>query len=110
MSKGGCEPLISSAFLSVGSRPNIRFEVRDMGAILAMVGEGLGVTIVPELALPHHPEGLAGLRTVPLDPPVRRRLALASRSLESASPAATAFVQLAQQPPREHIETMLGQQ
>lgn len=108
MSKGGCEPLISSAFRSVGCRPSIRFEVRDMGAILAMVGEGLGVTIVPELALPHHPEGLADLRTVPLDPPVRRRLALATRSLEGASTATTAFVRLAQQPSREHTETMLG--
>ena len=34
MSKGGCEPLISSAFRSAGCEPNIRFEVRDMGAII----------------------------------------------------------------------------
>lgn len=96
MSKGGCEPLISSAFRSAGCEPSTRFEVRDMGAILAMVGEGLGVTIVPELALPRHPEDLADLRTVPLDPPVRRRLALATRSLDTSPPAANAFFQLAQ--------------
>ncbi len=108
MSKGGCEPLISSAFHSAGCEANTRFEVRDMGAILAMVGEGLGLTVVPELALPHHPESLAGLRTMPLDPPVRRRLALAARSFETASPAATAFVRLAEELSRDRPEALLG--
>ena len=107
MSKGGCEPLISSAFRSAGCEPNIRFEVRDMGAILAMVGEGLGVTVVPELALPRHPESLADLRTVPLDPPVRRHLALAARSFGTASSAA-AFVRLAGELSRDRPEASLG--
>ena len=107
MSEGGCEPLISSAFRSAGREPDTRFEVRDMGTILAMVGEGLGVTIAPELALPRHPEMLTGLRTVPLDPPVRRYLALAARSLEAASPAATAFVQLAGELSRDRSEALL---
>ena len=40
MSEGGCEPLISSAFRSAGREPDTRFEVRDMGTILAMIGEG----------------------------------------------------------------------
>ncbi|MDP9478452.1 MAG: LysR family transcriptional regulator [Actinomycetota bacterium] len=107
MSKGGCEPLISSAFRSAGREPDTRFEVRDMGTILAMVGEGLGVTIVPELALPRQPGMLTGLRTVPLDPPVQRHLALAVRSLEAASPAATAFVQLAGELSRDPSEALL---
>lgn len=108
MSKGGCEPLISSAFRSAGCQPNIRFEVRDMGTILAMVGEGLGITVVPELALPLHPESLTELRTVSLEPPVRRHLALAVRSLEIASPAATAFVRLAEELSRDRPEVLLG--
>ncbi|MDP9457195.1 MAG: LysR family transcriptional regulator [Actinobacteria bacterium] len=107
MSKGGCEPLISSAFRSAGHEPAVRFEVRDMGTILAMVGEGLGVTVAPELALPQHPAMLEGLRTVPLRPSVRRHLALAVRSLETASPAAAAFVQMALESPRDHPETLL---
>lgn len=110
MSKGGCEPLISSAFRSAGCRPSTRFEVQDMSTILAMVSEGLGVTVVPELALPRHPESLEDLRTVPLDPPVQRCLALATRSLDTASPAATAFVNLARRPSEERIEALLGRQ
>lgn len=108
MSKGGCEPLIFSAFRSAGCEPNTRFEVRDMGAILAMVVEDLGVTVVPELALPRRSEGLEDLCTVPLDPPVRRRLALATRSLDTASPAATAFVGLTRQSSEKRIEALLG--
>lgn len=79
-----------------------------MDTILAMVGEGLGVTVVPELALPRRSEGLEDLRTVPLDPPVRRRLALAMRSLDTASPAATAFVGLAKRSSEERIGALLG--
>lgn len=79
-----------------------------MGTILAMVGEGLGITVVPELALPLHPESLTELRTVSLEPPVRRHLALAVRSLEIASPAATAFVRLAEELSRDRPEVLLG--
>jgi DNA-binding transcriptional LysR family regulator len=97
MSTGGCEPLISAAFRSAGFAPDTRFEVKDVGTILAMVGEGLGVTVVPELALPQDPETLRGVCALPLDPPVRRRLALAVRSLATASPAALAFIEQARQ-------------
>lgn len=107
MSQGGCEPLISSAFRSAGCEPNTRYEVRDMGAILAMVGEGLGVTIVPELALPRYPETLPDLCTVPLDPAVRRCLALAARAFGTASPAAAAFVGLAEELSQDRTEEAL---
>jgi DNA-binding transcriptional LysR family regulator len=99
MSKGGCEPLISAAFRQAGLVPDVRFEVRETGTILAMVGEGLGVSVLPELALPGTTDGLRGTRALSLDPPVRRRLALAVRSLESASPAAAAFVEQARSLP-----------
>lgn len=95
MSTGGCEPLILAAFRSAGCVPQTRFEVKEVGTILAMVGERLGITIVPELALPHDLESLPGVCALPLDPPVRRRLALAVRSFATASPAAAAFVEQA---------------
>lgn len=101
MSKGGCEPLISAAFRSAGVAPDVRFRVREMGTILAMIGEGLGVSVVPELALPQAREDLPLVRALPLDPPVHRRLALAVRSLESASPAAVAFVEQARSLPSD---------
>jgi len=90
LSKGGCEPLIRSIFQATGAPPRVHYEANDMGAVLALVREGLGVTIVPALALPTSPEGI---RIMPLDPPVRRRLALATRTLTEASPATAAFIQ-----------------
>ncbi len=96
MSMGGCEPLITAVFRAAGVVPDIRFEVRDVGTILAMVGEGLGVTIVPELALPQNLDSLSSVRALALNPPVRRRLALAVRSLATASPATMAFIEQAQ--------------
>ena len=93
MSKGGCEPLITAAFRSAGLRPDTRYEAREVGTVLAMVEEGLGVTLVPELALPAG--GARRVRTVPLEPPIERRLALGIRSLRTASPATKAFLDLA---------------
>lgn len=61
MSNGGCESVISAAFHARGRVPDTRFTVRDMGTILAMATEGLGVTVIPELALPQHPTRLTGL-------------------------------------------------
>ncbi len=90
LSKGGCEPLIRSIFRAAGASPRVHYEAGDMGAVLALVREGLGVTIVPALALPSSPEGV---RVLPLDPPVRRRLALATRASAGASPATAAFIQ-----------------
>jgi len=89
MSKGGCEPLIRTIFEGVGVTPHVAFEASDMGAVLAMVQEDLGVTIVPRLALP-----AASLHASVLsfDPPVHRRLGLAVRSYASLSPAMKAFL------------------
>ncbi len=90
LSKGGCEPLIRSIFQATGATPRVHYEANDMAAVLALVREGLGVTIVPALALPTSPEGV---HVMPLDPPVRRHLALATRTLAEVSPAAVAFIQ-----------------
>ena len=62
---------------------------------------------MPELALLRQPEMLTSLRTVPLDPPARRHLTLVFRSLEAASPATTAFVQLAGELSRDRSEALL---
>lgn len=93
MSRGGCEPLIRSIFRSSGLTPDVRFDVRDMETILALVAEGLGVSLAPKLALPH---SLKGVRAIPLHPSVRRKLALAVHSLETVSPATIAFMEQAQ--------------
>ena len=94
LSKGGCEPLIMALFRKAKAFPNTQFEVRDMGTILAMVQEGIGITIVPEFALSTM---LTGVHVLHLRPSVLRRLALAVSSFSTASPAVTAFLHHAQQ-------------
>lgn len=92
MSKAGCKPVITAMFRKAKVKPLTQFEVIDLRTIFAMVQEGMGVTIVPEMALPSN---LTGLQILHLEPSVMRRLAFAVPSLEAASPAVTVFLQLA---------------
>jgi DNA-binding transcriptional LysR family regulator len=89
MSKAGCEPLIQRIYRQQGLTPNVRYEARDISTVLGMVREGLGISIVPELALP---EKVPGIRLVPLRPMIRREIVVAIRSDQSTSPAAKAFL------------------
>ncbi|MFI6738805.1 LysR substrate-binding domain-containing protein [Nonomuraea sp. NPDC050451] len=90
MSTGGCEPLITALAREAGARLRCHYRVRDTNSILAMVAEGLGVTVVPELSLPaHHP----GVHAVPLEPASERTILLALPA--DPLPAATAFAELA---------------
>ncbi len=72
--------------------PPIRYQASDGATILAMVREGLGITILPRGMLPDKLEGIAG---IPLDPPRQIQIGLAVRSQETASPGAALFVQTA---------------
>lgn len=85
--RGGCEAVVRSLLGHVA--PPSRHEVRDMGTLFALVREGLGVTMVPSLALAVLP---ADLKALPLDPPVRRAIGLAVRSPHALSPAVAAFI------------------
>lgn len=92
MSTGGCEPLITALARDSGVRLRSHYRVRDTNSILAMVAEHLGVTIMPELALPaEHP----GLSAVPLRPDATRTVLLAVPADASPLPAASAFCELA---------------
>jgi len=72
--------------------PPIRYQASDGATILAMVREGLGITILPRMMFPEKLEGVAG---IPLDPPLQLQIGLAVRSQETASPGAMLFVQTA---------------
>jgi DNA-binding transcriptional LysR family regulator len=69
-----------------------RYEASEVHTILAMIREGLGITILPEMLLPSQ---LDGLHTLSLDPPVFYRFGLGVRSQRGASPAARLFIQAA---------------
>lgn len=88
MSAGGCEPAIRRLHdqhrvpLAPASR------VTDMATLLAMVREGLGVSIVPALSLGASHDGITAL---PLRPRAPRTLLLSAKDA-GLSPAAGAFL------------------
>ncbi len=82
---------IHRALDQAGIRPNIRFSTKDDYAILAMVEQGLGVSIVPQLLLRGSQKEL---EIRPLDPPVTRTIALAVPVGEE-SPVVDAFAETA---------------
>ena len=71
-------------------KPNVRFTTKDDYAIIAMVEQGLGVSIMPELLLQGHRNGIAAR---PLDPPASRMLALAVPAGDRAGPATRRFAE-----------------
>lgn len=74
-----------------GVKPDIKFTTKDDYAILAMVEQGLGVSIVPELLLKGRRENL---EVRPLIPRASRTIALAIPD-EDALPVVEAFVRTA---------------
>lgn len=74
-----------------GVKPNIKFTTKDDYAILAMVEQGLGVSIVPELLLRGRRENLV---VRPLEPQAARTIALAIPE-SNALPVVEAFAQTA---------------
>ena len=59
---------------AAGVRPNVRFTTKDDYAIIAMVGQGLGISVVPELLLGGRHDDIA---VRPLIPAAKRVIALA---------------------------------
>ncbi len=72
LSDGGCEPLLHQMHQAAGLRLQPARRVRDMATLLALVAEQLGVTVVPELALPAGHQ----LAVVPVTPTAHRALYL----------------------------------
>lgn len=59
---------------AAGVSPSMKFTTKDDYAIIAMVANGLGMSIMPELLLEGHAEKV---RVMELDPPAHRTIALA---------------------------------
>lgn len=73
--------------------PTIRYQATDSATILAMVREGLGVTILPRTVLPKKLDGLVAL---PINPPQALQIGLVTKEQATISPAAELFIQTAQ--------------
>lgn len=84
MKRAGFEPS--------NTRQPIRYQASNSATTIAMVREGLGITLVPRTVLSRKVDGVVALS---LDPPQELRIGLVVRSHEIASPAAKLFVQTA---------------
>ena len=85
--------LLEKAGFEAGqAKQRIRYQASDSTTILAMVREGLGITLMPRQILPKKLEGVVALS---LDPPHLLQIGLAVRSQAMASRGAKLFVQTA---------------
>ena len=78
------------ALQSAGVTPNVTYTTKDDYAIIAMVAQGLGISIVPELLLQGQ---TAPVKALELDPPAYRTIALAVPGLDTAEPYLKRFVE-----------------
>lgn len=76
------------ALEAAGVRPNVRFYTKDDYALIAMVEQGLGISIVPELLMKGRSDRV---RTLPLIPEAKRIIGLAIASGDKAGPAVRKF-------------------
>jgi DNA-binding transcriptional LysR family regulator len=83
------EPL--EAFRKAEVQPKIKYTIHDDYAIMAMVEEGLGVSILADLILRRTNYRIKAL---PLDPPIFRTIAVGYRKKEALPAAAKRFIEL----------------
>ncbi len=76
------------ALEAAGVKPNVRFYTKDDYAILAMVEQGLGMSIMPELLLKGRKDQLL---TLPLIPEAKRTIGIAIAAGDRAGPATRRF-------------------
>lgn len=92
LATGGCTANARSLGAAAGlTLRDIRVEVREWNSAYSLVREGLGVTLVPEMALPAQRNGL---RVMPLTVPLHREFALVSSQTRAPSAAAAALLKM----------------
>ena len=71
-------------------RPEVRYTSKDDHAIVSLVAQGLGLSILPKLVV--EAVGCSDVRIIPLTPSFGRDLGIAYRDKDSLSPAARKFI------------------
>ncbi len=77
------------AFEQYGLTPNIKFTIHDDFTIMRMIEKGMGISILSELMTQQAPYQI---RTRPLEPPLRRTIAVGYRSKDRLSVASRRFM------------------
>ncbi|RDE22590.1 LysR family transcriptional regulator [Motiliproteus coralliicola] len=96
MTEAGSSPLIERLFSDAGLVPTISSRTSQVLSTMALVARDEGVAIVAESAIPQMVE-MPGLAIRPLSPRHHRRVGLALLDSNKATPAARAFIEIAQQ-------------
>lgn len=94
----GCDNDLQRIFKQYRFSPQVKYELGDDHAIIAMVQNGLGISILPEMILFRLPPNI---RTIPLEGEHYRSLGIAVPSLKHMSPASTRFFQCVKEWVRE---------
>jgi DNA-binding transcriptional LysR family regulator len=87
--QSGNRTLIENAIAHLERRPTIHYEANHVVGVLALVEAGLGMAVLPGMALPHDHPHLCGIPLV--EPTVDRVLALIRRRDRPLQPAAQAL-------------------
>ncbi|MGN0202903.1 MAG: LysR family transcriptional regulator [Coprococcus sp.] len=82
---------IHYALNTSGVEPNILFSSKDDHAIISMISNKLGISILPKLVIRNFENQIS---SYPLDPYFHRTLGIAVKSRENMSPAAIKFLNL----------------
>lgn len=80
---------VMHTFETAGIRPNSVYQIRGDNALIAMVANGFGISLLPEPLLRGH-ESEVAIR--PLQSPVSRTLGIVVPSLENTAPAVKKFI------------------
>lgn len=91
--EGFCHRRVDSGLRSMGIEPRYAFRSRDNGAMLAMVRAGMGMAVMPRMAIDRDDPELAVRDLIPPIPP--REIGICWVAGRTLSPIAQRFVELA---------------
>ncbi|KJZ65419.1 LysR family transcriptional regulator [Pseudomonas fluorescens] len=94
LTEAGSSELVSRLFSAARLTPNIRYRCSQLLSTLDTVGRGDALTVVAEGSLPDGRDSRYVKK--PLSPPVTRQVGLAVLDQRQSSPAALAFIKLAE--------------
>lgn len=96
LATGGCSTNARSLAADAGLQlRDVRVEVREWSSAFTLVRENIGVTLVPELTLPTHRQGL---RVLPVHPRIEREFALVVAPTREPSAAVQALLNMLAEP------------
>ena len=94
LTEAGSSELVMRLFSQARLQPKVRYRCAQLLSTLETVSRGDGLSVVAQASLPEHAD--SRYVALPLAPRVPRRIGLAVLDRRQSSPAALAFIALAQ--------------